>query len=180
MPNRVVRRLNGPRGSALLAVALIAAPFAVAYSPLTNPPANLPAGLMILSTVIPIVVYGALWTVSAVLAATAAWTDPQGRQRDRLDRAAWALFVGLLSVWAASYFIGWVLYLGGWEHAMNSSRSYIQAGIYFGVALFVAICARAMPCREADLEYKRQTTYRGKPHRSPAYLSRLAFRKDRP
>lgn len=159
-PDRLIRRLNGPRGSALLAVALIAAPFAVGYSPLTTPPPRLPAGLDILTSVVPIVVYGGVWTAVAVLCVFAAFTDKRGRQRTRLDRAAWSAFVGLLVIWALSYMLGWVLSLSNYPPAANGRQDYIAAGIYTGVALFTAIVARAIPSRQAEQEHRRQVRYR--------------------
>lgn len=160
MPDRIIRRLNGPRGSALLALGMVAAPFAVAYSPLTMPPFAVPIGLSIVGSVIPITVYGALWMLSAALSWAAAFTDGSGRQRLRLDRAAWALFVGLLVVWALAYFIGWLAFLAGWPPAEHANQSYITAGIYAGVALFVAICSRGMPNRELEIEHRRRAVYR--------------------
>lgn len=164
-PTRISRHLNGPRGSALLALGMVAAPFAVTYSPLTNPPAMLPAGLAVISSVIPIAVYGTLWALSAVLCWAAAFTSRAGQQRDRLDRAAWSLHVALMAVWALTYFIGWLMFLAGFHIAAGSNGAWRLSGIYTGFALFVTVVARGMPNRETDLEYQRQLLFKGTPRR---------------
>jgi hypothetical protein len=159
---RLARRLNGPRGSALLALALSAAPFAVAYSPLTYPAFPMPVGIAVISAAVPVTVYGVLWGVSAVLSVAASVTDKRGRQRIKLDLAAWSLFVGLLMIWATGHLIGWVLFITDWPPAKGAENSYLQAGIYYGVSLFVSVCSIWMPCREAEREFRRHLIVRGR------------------
>jgi hypothetical protein len=162
---RLIRRLNGPRGSGLLALALTAAPFALAYSPFTEPPVRVPFGLSVVASVIPISAYGAVWTVVGVLAVMAAFTDKRGRQRDKLDRVAWGGFVAMVFVWMAAYLIGWLLYLAGIPGAESASQSYINAGIFFGVGLFITVCAsrRGLLCRNEYLEHLRRERFRRGP-----------------
>lgn len=167
MPSRIAQHINGPRGSALLALGMVAAPFAVTYSPLTTPPAVLPAGLAVVSSFIPIAAYGSLWLLSALLCWSAAFTNGAGQQRDRLDRAAWSLHVALMAVWAFSYFTGWLMYLARFDIAATSGAAWRLAGIYTGFALFVAVVSRGMPNRETDLEHQRQMLFKGTPSRRP-------------
>lgn len=155
MPPELVRRLNGPRGTVLLGYAMLAAPFALAYSPLTQPPFRAPAGLRILASGVPINVYGAAWALTAVLCVLAAFTDRARRQRDRLDLAAWGSIVTLLSVWTLAYLAGWIAHLAGWPPAEGAGQSYLQAGIYFGAVFIAFVCARAMPSRVEWIEHLR-------------------------
>lgn len=155
MPYRLVRRLNGPRGSVLLGFALLVVPFALAYSPLTRPPRTPPAGLLIISSTVPVAVYGALWGVTAVLCTLAAFTSRERRQRDRLDFTAWAFVVGMLAIWSLAYLAGWLAHLADWPPARNADQAYLQAGIYFGAVFIAFVCARAMPSRVEWIEHLR-------------------------
>lgn len=141
-PDRVVRGLNGPRGSALLGLAVIALGHGVAYSPLTRPPFGLPVGLRVIDTVIPLQVYAALWAIAGVVAVCAAFRSRRGRRRERLDHLAWGLAVGLLIVWGVSYLIGWSLYLLDVGAGADAGRSYLSGSLYLGVALLVGAAAR--------------------------------------
>lgn len=142
MPDRIVKRLNGPRGSALLACALLAAVHALAYSPLTRPPLGLPIGLRLMSTVIPLGVYAILWAVTAVLCAVAAFRSKATRdERQRAARWAFGAFSGLVTIWVLAYTAGWVLYVLGLADD-GAARAYISAGLYGGVLILAWSCAR--------------------------------------
>lgn len=155
MPDRWVRRLNGPRGSVLLGFAMFAAPFALAYSPLTRPPAQPPAGLAILASTVPIAIYGTLWLITAALCTAAAFTSTGRAQRDRLDRAAWFMVAAMLSIWSLAYFVGWIAHLGGWPPAKDAGQAYFNAGIYFSLVFIAFVCARSMPSRIEWIEHLR-------------------------
>lgn len=141
-PDRFIRRLNGPRGAALLFVGGLCALHALAYSPFTEPPARLPFGLEVASAIVPMQVYGALWVVAAVACWAAMVTDRTGHGRIHLTRLGWGLFVGLSTTWGTGYLIGWVLYLSQVPDIPGSPRSYLNGGVYLCVAGAAAAVAR--------------------------------------
>lgn len=138
MPDRVLRGLNGPRGSTLLAAAWLCALHGIAYTPLSSGPLMLPRGLEAVSEFVPLVAYGVLWFIAAALAVFGAFRARSGRQRDHAD--AWGFGA------VASMFAGWgVAYLGGWVAAVadgEPSRSWITGGLYIALAVIVAASAR--------------------------------------
>lgn len=138
MPDRIVRRLNGPRGSALLAVAWACLLHGVAYTPLTAEPLILPLGLELLSGIVPLVVYGALWCAAGILALVGAFRTRRGRQRDHADAWGHGAAVGMFLVWGVAYLSGWVFAAADGEH----SRAWITGGMYVAVAVIVASSAR--------------------------------------
>ena len=147
MPDRIVRGLNGPRGSALLAGGLLCLVHAVAYSPLLVPPSVLPRGLDVLSGLIPMTVWAVLWAIGVPVCLAAAFRSTRtGRDRHRADVAAWAGLVGMLMAWALGYAAGWVLHLVG-TGLPGSERAYIPASLYLCVAIFAGAAARMRnPC----------------------------------
>lgn len=138
MPDRIVHRLNGPRGSVLLAAAWVCALHGAAYTPITRGPVELPLGLEALSEVVPLVAYGALWLVAALLATAGAFRTRSGRQRDHADAWGFGAAAGLFAAWGIAYIGGWLVALGNGI----PSRSWITGGLYVAVAVIVAASAR--------------------------------------
>lgn len=138
MPDRIVRRINGPRGSVLIAAAWVCGLHGVAYTPLTTGPIELPLGLESLSQVVPLVAYGALWFVAALLTFAGAFRARDGRQRDFADAWGFGAATGMFMAWGIAYLGGWVVaYLDG-----VPSRSWITGGLYIALAVIVAASAR--------------------------------------
>lgn len=138
MPDRLVRRLNGPRGSVLLAAAWVCALHGLAYTPLTGGPITPPLALDVLSRFVPLVVYGCLWFAAGALAAIGAFTDRRGAQRDHPDAWGYGVAAAMFSAWGMAY-------LGGWLIAVargDESRAWITSGLYIAVAVIVAASAR--------------------------------------
>lgn len=147
-PDRVIPWINGPRGTALLSLGVFALPHALAYSPLTQPPAGLPLGLSIMGDLIPIPVYGALWGVCFLLCWVAGLAPRRTPWRDYADRGAFGLLVFLCGVWAVAFLGAWVLYhVDGWgwldiPAARDSGRAYFNGLVYLGIAGAVAAATR--------------------------------------
>lgn len=138
MPDRLIHRLNGPRGSTLLAAGWVATLHAAAYSPLSQPPAALPSGLAAVERLVPMPVYGALWAAAAVIALVGAFRTKSGAQRDHFDAWGFGACVGMLLAWAGAYGVGAVLAL----LAGDPSRQWLISGLYAGVAVILAGGAR--------------------------------------
>lgn len=151
MPDRYIRRLNGPRGSALMFLgALIAWPHAVGTSGVFTPPAPIPTGLVAMTFVLPLPVYSAAWAFTGLLCVIAAWVPRRTRQNPTMDRFAWAAVACMFVVWSFAYGAGWLLSVAGLAGTDITVRAYVFAFIYLGVALLVGVCARALPGRHWD------------------------------
>ena len=137
MPDRIIRRLNGPRGSVLLAGAAIAAVHAGAYIDVDQG-VTLPSGLAALDAVVPLTVYAALWGVTAVLAGLGAWQTFARRQRDHFDAWGFGMVAGMLTIWGCTYLAGWITALVNGD----PGRQWVFAVIYLSVAVMVAASAR--------------------------------------
>lgn len=107
MPDRLLRRVNGLRGSALLCIAGLGVVHTGAYIDVGRHTV-LPSGLDQLDAVIPLAVYAALWGLGSAMALAGALTDRQLRQRDRWDAWGFSLVPGLLAVWGITYLLGWM------------------------------------------------------------------------
>lgn len=138
MPDRIVRGINGPRGSALLAAAFLCILHGIAYTPLTGGPDELPVGLTALGEVVPLWLYGVSWFVAGGVALAGAFVGRNGRQRDSADSWGFGTAVGMFVAWGLAYFCGWGLTLsqGG------QSRSWISGSLYITVAIIVSAAAR--------------------------------------
>lgn len=126
MPDRIIRRLNGPRGSVLLCWALLAAVVALSCLPPATADA-LPWGLQALAAVVPLWVYAVLWAAAGVAALVGAF-----RRRDRSVRRTWdvagfAAVAGLCCGWGLLYGIGWLA-------QPTANRQWILAGAFLAVA----------------------------------------------
>lgn len=136
MPDRIVRRLNGPRGSALLAGAVIATVHTLAYIDVdATRGVSLPSGLDALDRVIPLGVYAVLWGVAAICALVGAVRTRTGEQRDRWDAWGFGLTAGMLTCWGCTYLIGWLT-------STQPTQQWIFGVIYLAVAVLVAAAAR--------------------------------------
>lgn len=107
-PDRIVRGLNGARGSGLLAGAVIAVVHAATYFD----PAQrriISSGLRLLDEAVPLTIPAVLWAIAAGVAAVGAFRGPGGRQRDQFDAWGFALVTGLLLLWGSSYLLAYAL-----------------------------------------------------------------------
>lgn len=138
MPDRIIRRLNGPRGSALLAAAWVCAFHGVAYTPLTDGPRDAPLALALLGELVPLSVYGMAWFAAATVALFGAFRTRSGAQRDHLDAWGHGAVVAMFVMWGATYAAGFVIAL----HRDEPSRAWITAALYLGIAVIVAAGAR--------------------------------------
>lgn len=138
MPDRIIRRLNGPRGSVLLAGALIAAVHAIAYADVSGAVA-LPFGLAALGEVVPLAVYAALWAVAALLAGLGSWQTFARRQRDHFDAWGFGLVAGMLVIWGCTYLGGWIY---AWVALGDPNRQWLLAVVYLSVAVMIGASAR--------------------------------------
>lgn len=134
MPDRLLRRLNGPRGSALLAAAIIAAVHAATY---LDPGQRriISSGLALLDRAVPLTIPAVLWAIAAAVAAAGAFRDRSGYQRDRADAMGFAGVVGLLVVWGSSYLLAFAFQ--GWP-----LDRLVFGIIYMCVSVLVASVAR--------------------------------------
>lgn len=134
MPDRIIRPLNGPRGSVLLCWAALAAVVALSCLPPATAEA-LPWGLRALASVVPLWVYAALWASAATAAVVGAF-----RRRDRTVRRWWDV-AGFASV--AGLCCGWGLLYGiGWLAEPGASRQWIFAGAFLAIAGGIANTSR--------------------------------------
>lgn len=138
VPDRIIRRLNGPRGSVLLAGALIAAVHAIAYADVGGGVA-LPSGLAALGEVVPLGVYAALWGTAALLAGLGSWQTFARRQRDHFDAWGFGLVAGMLVIWGCTYLGGWAY---SWLVQADPNRQWLLAVLYLAVAVMIGASAR--------------------------------------
>ena len=138
MPDRIIRRLNGPRGSVLLAGALIAAVHAIAYVDVGSA-VSLPTGLAALSRVVPLAVYAVLWGVAAMLAGLGSWQTFARRQRDHFDAWGFGMVAGMLVIWGCTYLGGWFY---AWVFQGDPNRQWVFAVLYLSVAVMIGASAR--------------------------------------
>lgn len=138
MPDRILRGLNGPRGSVLLAAALVCILHGIAYTPLTDGPVDTPLALEVLSEFIPLEVYGIAWFVAGTFAIVGAFRDRRGRQRDHADAWGFGAVTGMFIAWGLTYVSGWIIATTDGQ----PSRSWITGGLYIAVAVIVAASAR--------------------------------------
>ena len=138
MPDRILRGLNGPRGTALLAAAWVCVFHGVAYTPLTAGPQDVPLALELLAGMVPLEVYGAAWFTAGIVALLGAFRTRTGKQRDNLDAWGHSLVVAMFITWGGTYLAGWVIA----EYRGDPSRSWITAALYVGIACIVGAGAR--------------------------------------
>lgn len=134
MPDRVIHRLNGPRGSVLLSWALLALVMAISCLPPATA-AALPWGLRALAAIVPLEAYALLWLAAAVAAAVGAFRRRSGAVRRGWDTAGFSAVAGLTCGWGLLYGVGWLT-------EPSASRQWILAGAFLAVAGGVANSAR--------------------------------------
>lgn len=132
MPDRIYRRINGPRGSVLLAGMVLAFGHAIAFFP---PVALAPAGLALLSQVVPLGVYATMWAITGVVALCGAVTN-QGKQRDHFDAWGHGLLAGMLLMWGVTYLLGWAVM------PVPGSRTWLVGILYLAVGWLITEAAR--------------------------------------
>jgi len=137
MPDRIVRGINGPRGTVLLAGGLLAAIHVMSCLPAGTDGQRLPLGLELLNQAVPLVVYALVWAVPAALAGWAAFRGRHGQVRRRTDVAAFGTLTGVLALWSGTYVLGWVF-------DPHPSRAWIGVGIYLALAGMVAGAGRML------------------------------------
>lgn len=138
MPDRIIRGINGPRGSVLVAAAWVCVLHGIAYTPLTNGPVDTPLALQVLAEFIPLEVYGLAWLLAGTVALVGAFRSRAGLQRDHADAWGFGLVFGMFLAWSIAYASGWIIALVRGE----PSRAWITAGLYVGVALIVLAVTR--------------------------------------
>lgn len=138
MPDRIVRGLNGPRGSGLLAGAVLAAAHAAAYVDV-SPSVPLPAGLDLLDQAVSLPVYAGAWAATSLVAAWGAWRSRAGVQRDHADAWGHGLVAGMLYLWGAAYLIGWTIAA---TTIGDGDRQWVVGVLYLAVGLLVAAASR--------------------------------------
>ena len=145
MPDRIIRRLNGARGSALLAAAVIALVHAATYfDPVQR--RIISTGLRLLDEGLPLTIPAFLWLVACVVAFVGAFRTRAGRQRDHFDAWGFGGVAGLLMLWGSSYLMAWVL--ESWP-----VDRLVFGVLYLSVALLVASAARLS--NSAELTHRR-------------------------
>jgi hypothetical protein len=100
-----------------------------AYTPMSNVPARLPLGLDLLTGIVPLWVFGALWIISGAggLAAIAL----------RRNGLAWFAFqFGMNLTWMGTYAAAWVA---------GDPRAWVTVGIFSLPAIVVAAATRVEP-----------------------------------
>ncbi len=108
MPDRVIRRLNGPRGSFLLCMAFLCAAQVASCLPPGTSGVPLPVGLDVLEEVVPLPLYATLWAVTGALCMAGAFrTKHTRRTRVGADVAAFSAAAGMLACWGVTYLLGW-------------------------------------------------------------------------
>ncbi len=131
MPDRLIPRLNGPRGSFLLFIGGLALLHAI--SCLFDDVA-LPFGLDVLNETVPLPIYAAIWIAAAVLAAIAAFRRPDRTVREAVDVWAFSTLAAMFTIWGGTYLLGALL--------APRPTQWIFAGVYLFIAGGVAAAGR--------------------------------------
>ncbi len=124
-----VGRRHSPRAWILLFGSLIAVVYGIAYTPLSNLPQHLPLGLDVVSLVIPLWVFGALWLFFGLSGVIVFLSRRRGTW-------VFAGQFGLFVSWGVSYAIAW---------GMGDPRAWISAALSGGVAGMIANAMRVEP-----------------------------------
>lgn len=121
-------RLHGARGVALLVGAAYCAVRGLAYLPVASPGGDLPDGLRLLSSFIPIAVWATAWLLVGVICIACAFR--------RADHLAWGLLVAMMTAWALAYIVGWITSFGSPE---GVSREWLSASTYGLPAIMIGL-----------------------------------------
>lgn len=152
MPDRVIKRLNGARGSALLSIGFTGVAHGIAYLPIQGPASMVPSGLQAIGSVLPLSFYAGLWITIGAVAIGGAFTDRLGYPRD-WDRWGFYGFVGIVALWSFGYYVGFALSVrlgidwpgpaqSWWRYLLDlagavhfeGNRQWISGAVYLGVA----------------------------------------------
>jgi len=135
MPDRIIRRLNGPRGSVLVFCALLAAVMAASCLPVGTEGVALPYGVQAIATVVPLWVYAVLWCVAGAVALIGAFRRRDRSVRRVADIAAFSAMAGMAVGWGVLYFVGWLL-------DPEPSRQWVLAGMFAAIGGVIANASR--------------------------------------
>jgi hypothetical protein len=135
MPDRIVRRLNGPRGSVLLFGAAFCAAHVVSCLPPGTSGVVLPVGLDLLGETVPLSVYAGIWAVGMVLCVAGAFRRPNRSVRVGIDALAFGVTAGITLLWAGTYLLGWLF-------DADPSRQWVLAAAYAAIAGLITAAAR--------------------------------------
>lgn len=103
--------------------------FGIAYTPLSNIPARLPVGLDLLTGIVPLWVFGAMWLAAGISGLAVVYFR-------RIGAAVFAAQFGLFITWTLAYFTAWVI---------GEPRAWLSAVVFAGYALVVAFATRVDP-----------------------------------
>lgn len=121
-------RLNGARGVALLVGSAYCAVRGLAYLPAAGTGGDLPDGLRLLSSFIPIAAWATAWLIVGIVCIVCAFR--------RSDHLAWGLLVGMMTAWALAYVVGWITSIWSPE---GVSREWLSASTYGFPAIMVGL-----------------------------------------
>lgn len=121
-------RLHGARGVALLVGSAYCAVRGLAYLPVASPGGDLPDGLRLLSSFIPIAVWASAWLIVGVVCFVCAFRAS--------DHVAWGLLVAMMTAWALAYVVGWITSFGSPE---GVSREWLSASTYGFPAIMIGL-----------------------------------------
>lgn len=113
-----------------------------AYSPITPSPDELPAGLVIITEIIPLWVWGLPWAFAGAMCIASSIMD---LRPPWLARSA-GITVAICLVWSLAYLAGWLI-VGG--------RGWVSAAIYMFGALMCFAFAEALAILRRVLEVAR-------------------------
>lgn len=137
-------RLHGARGVALLVGSAYCAVRGFAYLPAASPGGDLPDGLRLLSSFVPIAVWASAWLVVGVVCIVCAFR--------RSDHLAWGLLVAMMTAWALAYIVGWITSFGSPE---GVSREWLSASTYGFPAIMIGLLSSRLvePVGKEDLPH---------------------------
>ncbi len=134
MPDRIIKRLNGARGSVLLFSALFCLVHMVSCLP-PGTSSTLPAGLELLGDEVPLTIYAALWGVAAVLCTGAAYRRRDRSVRVTTDVLAFSIVAGATFLWSGVYLLGWLF-------DPEPNRQWVFAASYAAIAGLLTAASR--------------------------------------
>lgn len=157
MPDRLIRRLDGPRGGGLFALGGLGVIHGLAYLPVTGARLDvLPTGLQIIGDVVPVSGYGGAWFAVGGMALWASFTDHDGMRR-RHQHWGFSWVFGLSLAWSFAYLLGCALSI----KAGAMDRQWIAGCYYLCLALVTVALSR---CRNPFVIDLRREGRRRKQH----------------
>ena len=122
-------RRHSPRAKALLGSSYICLIYGIAYTPLSDGPVRLPAGLDVVSAAVALWVFGAMWLAVGVAGFAVFFLHRRGA-------AVFAAQFGLFLLWTLSYALAWIL---------GDPRGWVAASISGGIAVMIMYLTRVEP-----------------------------------